>query len=96
MIILDTNVVSELMKPEPDELAARWVSQQAPASLYTTSITQAEVLFGIQRLSAGKRRSGLEAAADAMFEEDPGGRVLAFGSEAARAYASIVVDPWSD
>ncbi len=90
MILLDTNVVSELMKPEPDELVARWVSQQPPASLYTTSITQAEVLFGIRRLSAGKRRSALEAAADAMFEEDLGARVLAFGSEAARAYASIV------
>lgn len=90
MIILDTNVVSELMKAEPDELVARWIAGQPATSLYTTSITQAEILYGIQRLRAGKRRSGLEAAADAMFDDDLSGRVLAFGSEAARAYASIV------
>ena len=90
MIILDTNVVSELMKAEPDERVARWIADQPVTSLYTTSITQAEILYGIQRLSAGKRRSGLEAAADAMFDDDLSGRVLGFDSDAARAYASIV------
>ncbi|TMH29847.1 MAG: type II toxin-antitoxin system VapC family toxin [Betaproteobacteria bacterium] len=90
MIVLDTNVVSELMKGEPDEAVSRWIAGQPAASLYTTSITQAEILYGIQRLSGGKRRSALQAAADAMFNEDLAGRVLAFGSEAARAYANIV------
>ena len=89
MIILDTNVVSELMKPAPAAAVASWVAAQPATALYTTSITQAEILHGILVLSAGKRRAGLEAAAEAMFDKDFGGRVLPFGGEAARAYAQI-------
>ena len=89
MIVLDTNVVSELMKPAPADAVARWVADQPATTLYTTSITQAEILHGIMLLPAGKRRSALEAAAEAMFEEDFGGRVLPFGREAAHAYAQI-------
>jgi len=89
VIILDTNVVSELMKEEPDEVVARWIGEQPEASVYTTAVTQAEILYGIQRLTAGKRRSALESAAEAAFGEDFGGRILAFGPEAARAYAGI-------
>ena len=77
------------MKEEPDEVVARWISDQAEASLYTTAVTQAEILYGIQRLSAGKRRSALESAAEAAFSDDFSGRILAFGPEAARAYAVI-------
>ena len=89
MIVLDTNVVSELMKPAPAAAVAQWIAQQPATTLYTTSITQAEVLHGILLLPAGKRRATLEAAAEAMFDEDFGGRVLPFGGEAARAYAQI-------
>ena len=89
MIVLDTNVVSELMKSAPDAAVARWIADQQATSLYTTSITQAEVLHGILLLPAGKRRAALEAAAEAMFDKDFGGRVLPFGSDAARAYAQI-------
>lgn len=89
MIILDTDVVSELMKSAPDGAVARWVADQQATTLYTTSITQAEVLHGILLLPAGKRRAALEAAAEAMFDEDFGGRVLPFGGDAARAYAQI-------
>lgn len=89
MIVLDTNVVSELMKSAPDAAVARWIAEQQATTLYTTSITQAEVLHGILLLPAGKRRTALEAAAEAMFDKDFGGRVLPFGSEAARAYAHI-------
>ncbi|HUN69399.1 MAG TPA: type II toxin-antitoxin system VapC family toxin [Burkholderiales bacterium] len=89
MIVLDTNVVSELMKPTPDAAVARWVAGQQATSLYTTSITQAEILHGILLLPAGKRRGALEAAAGAMFEKDFGGRVLPFGGDAANAYAQI-------
>lgn len=89
MIVLDTNVVSELMKPAPAAAVARWIADQPATTLYTTSITQAEILHGIMLLPAGKRRSALEAAAEAMFDEDFGGRVLPFGGEAARAYAQI-------
>ena len=89
MIVLDTNVVSEMMKAAPDESVSGWIAEQAEASLYITSITQAEILYGIQRLGAGKRRAALEAAAEAMFSEDFARRVLAFGTDAARAYARI-------
>ena len=89
MIVLDTNVVSELMKPAPAGVVVGWIARQSAVSLYTTSITQAEILHGIVLLPAGKRRAAIEAAADAMFAQDFDGRVLPFGSEAARAYAQI-------
>lgn len=89
MIVLDTNVVSELMKSAPDASVTCWVAERPANTLYTTSVTLAEILYGVQLLPAGKRRSALEAAAQAMFDEDFGGRVLPFGAEAARAYAHI-------
>lgn len=89
MIVLDTNVISELMKLAPAETVARWIADQPASTLYTTSITQAEILHGVMLLPSGKRRGALEAAADAMFDEDFDGRVLPFGSEAARTYAQI-------
>lgn len=92
MIILDTNVLSELMKPAPAGIVVRWVAVQPAPSLYTTSITQAEILHGIMLLPSGRRRNALEAAADAMFKEDFGGRILSFGSDAARLYALIAVE----
>ena len=91
MIVLDTNVLSELMRPAPSERVVRWVAGQPTTSLYTTSITQAEILHGIMLLPSGRRRSALESAAGAMFSEDFGGRVLPFGSEAALTYARIAV-----
>jgi predicted nucleic acid-binding protein len=89
MIVLDSNVISELMKPAPDAAVARWVSERSATTLFTTSITQAEIMYGVLLLPAGKRRAALEAAAEAMFDQDFGGRVLPFGGEAARAYARI-------
>lgn len=91
MIILDTNVLSELMRPAPAEEVTEWVAAQPATSLFTTSITQAEILHGVLLLPAGRRRSAIEAAAVAMFEEDFAARVLAFGSDAARAFARIAV-----
>jgi toxin FitB len=92
VIALDTNVLSELMRPAPSERVARWVAAQPAASLYTTSITQAEILHGIMLLPSGRRRNALEAAAEAMFNEDFSGRVLSFGSEAAQRYARIAAE----
>jgi predicted nucleic acid-binding protein len=89
VIVLDTNVLSELMKPRPAESVLRWIAAQPATSLYTTSITQAEILHGIMLLPSGKRRSAFEAAAEAMFKEDFAGRVLPFGSDAAHPYARI-------
>ena len=92
MIVLDTNVVSELMRPEPAEPVVSWIASQPATSQYTTTVTQAEILYGIQLLAAGKRRARLLSAADSMFAEDFAGRVLSFGSEAATLYARIAAD----
>ena len=89
MIILDTNVLSELMKPTPAAKVVDWMAAQPSAGLYTTSITQAEILHGLMLLPRGRRRSALEAAATSMFEEDFGGRILGFGTDAAPPYAQI-------
>lgn len=89
MIVLDTNILSELMKAEPAERVMLWVMEHPNMSLYTTSVTQAEILHGIQLLPAGRRRRAFEVAAEAMFNEEFRGRVLAFDSDAARPYARI-------
>ncbi len=89
MIILDTNVVSELMKSAPEIAVAKWVATQPAASLFTTTITQAEILHGVKLLPRGRRRDAIAAAADAMFEEDFAQRILPFNSQAAQAYAEI-------
>ena len=91
MIVLDTNVVSELMKPEPAEEVAAWIAGRPALSLFITSITQAEILHGVELLPAGKRRKGIEQAARAMFDEDFAARVLPFDSAAAPCYARIAV-----
>jgi predicted nucleic acid-binding protein len=92
MIVLDTNVLSELMRPVPTERVVRWVAAQPATSLYTTTIAQAEILHGILLLPRGRRRTTLQAAAESMFNEDFDGRVLPFGSQSAVIYASIAVD----
>jgi len=92
MIILDTNVVSELMKPTPADKVIRWVASQTATSLYTTSITYAEILHGILLLPAGKRRKNFEQAAELMFDEDFAGRILPFGSDDAPFYAEVAIE----
>jgi toxin FitB len=89
MIILDTNVLSELMRPHPSPRVSGWVAKQSVGELCTTSITEAEILFGIELLAKGKRREQLLAAADAMFAEDLAGRIHGFESDAAKAFAKI-------
>lgn len=89
MIILDTNVLSELMKPSPATRVVQWVAKQPATELFTTSITEAEILYGIELLTHGKRRQGMLRAAQEMFNEDLGGRVIGFGSEAAASFAQI-------
>jgi predicted nucleic acid-binding protein len=89
MIILDTNVISEMMKATPNKHVMRWIGASSPASLYITTITQAEILYGIMLLPAGKRRTACESAANAMFSEEFGGRILSFASDATTSYAQI-------
>ena len=80
------------MKATPAAIVVGWVAAQPASSLYTTGITQAEVLHGIMLLPSGKRRRGIEAAAQAMFAEEFEGRILGFGSDAALPYAHIAAD----
>lgn len=91
MIVLDTNVLSELMRGSPHRAVMGWMATQATADCYITSITEAEILHGILRLPAGSRRRQIEAAAEAMFRESFASRILSFDSTAARAYAQIVI-----
>jgi predicted nucleic acid-binding protein len=92
MMILDTNVVSELMRPAPSTRVVDWIAAQPARSLYTTSITEAEILHGVMLLPSGKKRKAFEAAAKAMFREEFAGRVLSFDTEAALPYAIIAVE----
>ena len=89
MIIVDTNVLLELMRPKPSPRVAAWVARQPARELFTTAITEAEIFYGIELLAKGKRREGLLAAAEAMFAEDLAGRVFGFESEAARVFSKI-------
>ena len=91
MIILDTNVLSELMRPKPSLRVSGWIAKQSATELFTTSITEAEIFFGIELLAEGKRREGLLRAAEDMFAEDLGGRVFGFESEAAHLFSTIAV-----
>jgi predicted nucleic acid-binding protein len=92
MIVLDTNVLSELMKPAPSKRVVNWMAAQPAQSLYTTSVAQAEILHGVMLLPSGRRRTAFETAAEEMFREEFAGRVLAFGSDAAPSYAHIAAD----
>jgi predicted nucleic acid-binding protein len=90
VIVLDTNVLSELMRSQPATAVSAWAAAQARDELYTTSVSKAEILYGIAALPDGYRRTALAAAADAMFTNDFAGRVLAFDEVAAVHYAEIV------
>ncbi len=90
-VILDTNVISELMLETPDAHVQEWVREVSPDLVCTTSVTLAEVRFGIARLPAGRRRALLGAAADDVFGTFAD-RVLPFDATAANAYADIVVE----
>ncbi len=90
MIILDTNVISELMQVKPAPSVARWSEGLPWSSRCTTAVTQAEILLGVSLLPRGGRRDMLEEGARMMFDEVFSGRVFSFDGDAARAYARIV------
>jgi toxin FitB len=89
MIVLDTNVVSELMRPSPAEVVLAWLRQRDSAELFTTAITVAEVRYGIARLPDGQRKDDLLRAADEIFGAFPD-QVLPFDAVAAAAYTEVV------
>lgn len=88
-LVLDTNVVSELMRPAPAQAVLDWFAAQEPAALFLSAISEAELRTGAAMLPAGRRREALAAAIDAMVAEDFAGRLLAFDSGAAKACATI-------
>jgi toxin FitB len=90
MIVLDTNVVSEAMKPEPHPAVRAWLNAQATETLYLSSVTVAELLFGIGALPVGKRKNMLAQTLDGLMQlfRD---RVLSFDIDAARCYAELAV-----
>jgi len=90
MTLLDTNVISELMKATPAPAVLAWMSLQPPDDLFISTITMAEILFGIELLPKGKRRDGLLQEAEITFARDFAGRALAFDEQAARMFGSIV------
>jgi toxin FitB len=89
MIVLDTNVLSELMRPGASLSVIRWLRNQSEAELFTTAISEGEVFYGIELLPKGKRREILLSVAEAVFGDELGGRVLPFDSAAARSFSKI-------
>ena len=90
MLVLNTNVVSEAMKPAPDAAVKTWLNKQTAETLYLSSVTLAELLFGIRALPMGKRKSLFDRALNellALFKN----RVLPFDTEAACHYADLVM-----
>ena len=90
MILLDTNVVSEPLRPRPDRRARDWLDAQAAETLYLSTISLSELLLGIENLPAGRRRAALVAAVGQQIVALFGDRILSFDIEAAQAYAKIV------
>jgi predicted nucleic acid-binding protein len=87
--LIDTNVLSELMRPAPAPQVLDWFAAQTPSQLHTCVITYAEILAGIALLPAGKRRDALAQAASQMFEIDFAGRCLDFNGQAVGRYAML-------
>jgi predicted nucleic acid-binding protein len=92
MIVLDTNVLSELVRREPNGALRAWFASQPLPALFTTTVTQAEMLLGVALLPAGKRRDALAQAIEGLFEEDFTGRVLSFDGAAAQAFAALTAE----
>lgn len=89
MIILDTNVVSEPLKPKPDAAVLNWLDAQDPQTLYITTINLAELLAGIELMPAGRKRTVLKSALDSQIMPLFDARILQFDTKAAAAFAQI-------
>jgi predicted nucleic acid-binding protein len=89
MIILDTNVLSEFMRAVPNHTVMDWIARQVSSEVFVTTITQAEMYYGLALLPVGKRRSDMERAVRQMFQQDFLERILTFDSAAALEYAKL-------
>ena len=92
MIVLDTNVISEAMRSTPNPSVAEWLQAQSRAGVFSTTVTQAEILYGVYLLPDSKRRNSLMAMAMKVFESRFAGRILSFDTDAAVAYPRIAAD----
>lgn len=90
MILLDTNVLSELMRPEPNQEVVQWLNRRPDSEIWICSVTVAEIRLGISLLPQGKRRRELFIAAEQTFQDDFFERCLPFDCEAAEHYAHIL------
>jgi predicted nucleic acid-binding protein len=90
VILIDTNVLSELMRPMPDSNVVQWLDARSDWDVWISAVTVSEIRLGISLLPAGKRRALLEDIAEQMFREDFPDRCLPFDCEAAAEYALIV------
>ena len=89
MIVVDTNVISEVLKPHPDELVQRWLQSEPIDNVYVTSITKAELLYGLALLPDGRRKEALASAIQRFFFERVAHPVIAFSDEDVLHYAPI-------
>jgi toxin FitB len=89
MIILDTNVVSELMRAAPERMVLRWFSSQAAEDLHVTVLTMAEILYGIELISSARRRDVVRTSTERMFGDVFADRILTFDDRAASAFSQI-------
>jgi len=91
-ILLDTNVLSELMRPNPSTEVQNWFGQQQHAAFFVSAVTRGEILLGIALLPSGKRRDSLASAAEQMFSEDFARRTLPFDGACAAEHALLVAE----
>lgn len=89
MIVLDTNVLSELVKPEPNATVLAWIAKQRRGELYTTTISEAEIAYGLALLPKGRRREALTQAVARLLGEGLGGRIFPFDRAAATAFGEL-------
>ena len=89
MLVLDTNILAEMMRSEPEPDVADWIVRQPSDELFTAAVCQAEILSGLAIMPTGRRRAALEEAAQAMFADDFSGRILPFDTAATAAYAEV-------
>jgi predicted nucleic acid-binding protein len=89
-MVLDTDVIAELLRPAPDEAVRRWAAATMPQALYTTAVSEAELLLGVALMPMGRRRENLATTLAAIFAKVLRDRVLPFDSATAPHYAAIV------
>lgn len=87
MIVIDTNVLSEPLRPEPNANVLKWLDDQALESLFITATVLSEMLFGVERLPDGKRKERIRADTDTLIQSYFGARILPFDDNAARIFA---------